>query len=533
MQLRGGGKGASGSGRGGGGGGGGGLGDGGGGGGGGVSGCPPPELALNGTLRAAATATDRHRSDYSQVLEVKFWGELGPLGERRLCKIKCTGGSWVGPLCQSPDDSSHFQPLFRNCHLGATPPNLVVFYRNISIMSEKSVFPHGAMVTARCRRPGLYKLLGNSSLRCQNGAWNPRLPACIPTTMLTNFTEYAPPTILVKTPAGAASMEPSGAVAVFPGTTLHLECLFSRKLGNPEWTWTPTFRQYLTGWAIAAEEREWKYRLSIYYSKPQDTGVYTCATPRGITNSIAVHVAAVHCGPLETDDTRLTSRKEGSRLGQLAVFQCPAGFRLQGPTNLTCQASGRWSGPVPRCAPILCPSLETDDPHLSLVEHNTSYGGRAVFRCSWGHQLKGQPGIECEADGHWSGPIPSCEPVLCPPPPAPLHGRIVAGEERYRVGSAVQFLCDDRHQLIGEASLVCTETGVWSHPTPLCEARCPYPGDPAHGRIAPVKFSYEPGDKLQVTCGAGFVSRLGEPPQCQGDGTWSLPVPQCRSYRHV
>jgi hypothetical protein len=44
------------------------------------------------------------------------------------------------------------------------------------------------------------------------------------------------------------------------------------------------------GWAIAAEEREWKYRLSVYYTKPQDSGVFTCATPRGLTNSVTVHV---------------------------------------------------------------------------------------------------------------------------------------------------------------------------------------------------------------------------------------------------
>jgi len=48
---------------------------------------------------------------------------------------------------------------------------------------------------------------------------------------------------------------------------------------------------FYVGWAIATEEREWKYRLSVYYTKPQDSGVFTCATPRGLTNSITVHVA--------------------------------------------------------------------------------------------------------------------------------------------------------------------------------------------------------------------------------------------------
>lgn len=47
------------------------------------------------------------------------------------------------------------------------------------------------------------------------------------------------------------------------------------------------------GWAIASEERDWKYRLSIYYAKPQDSGTFTCATPKGITNSLTLHVAGI------------------------------------------------------------------------------------------------------------------------------------------------------------------------------------------------------------------------------------------------
>jgi hypothetical protein len=71
--------------------------------------------------------------------------------------------------------------------------------------------------------------------------------------------------------------------------------------------------------------------------------------------------------------------------------------------------AGRWSAPVPKCMPIICPTLEFEDPHLTLVEHNTSYGGRAVFRCAWGYRLTAPPGVECEVDGQWSGPVPSCE----------------------------------------------------------------------------------------------------------------------------
>ena len=68
--------------------------------------------------------------------------------------------------------------------------------------------------------------------------------------------------------------------------------------------------------------------------------------------------------------------------------------------------------------------------------------------------------------------------VLCPPPLPPVNGRLVDEGPHYHVGSAVQFMCNERHQLIGESSVVCTETGFWSHPPPFCELMviflCPF-----------------------------------------------------------
>lgn len=90
------------------------------------------------------------------------------------------------------------------------------------------------------------------------------------------------------------------------------------------------------------------------------------------------------------------------------MFRCPTGYMLQGNENATCLASGNWSSPVPTCVPIQCPPLYLDDPHISLVELNTSAWGRAVFRCSWGYKLSGPPSIECEPSGRWSGAIPRC-----------------------------------------------------------------------------------------------------------------------------
>jgi hypothetical protein len=68
------------------------------------------------------------------------------------------------------------------------------------------------------------------------------------------------------------------------------------------------------------------------------------------------------------------------------------------------------------------------------------------------------------------------------------------------------------------------------------KARCEYPGEPPNGRIIPLKFWYVPGDKLKITCLAGYVLPLpleASPPVCLGNGTWSHTLPECIQYTNV
>lgn len=132
--------------------------------------------------------------------------------------------------------------------------------------------------------------------------------------------------------------------------------------------------------------------------------------------------------------------------------------------------------------------------------------------------------------------------IQCSMPLIPINGRIggTSGsnyQRRYAVGALVTFSCTEGHSLVGEASIVCTETGFWSHSPPFCKAQCPYPGDPRDGLIAPLKFHYDPGDELTVQCRPGFVEvNTNGPtnrPHCLADGNWSSPVPSCRNYEEV
>lgn len=144
--------------------------------------------------------------------------------------------------------------------------------------------------------------------------------------------------------------------------------------------------------------------------------------------------AVSQCPMVPDPQAPLQLRLEGTKLGQRALYRCPLGYNLDGVANSTCLASGRtsrftilssislsdslaccwnlssgnWSSPPPTCLAVQCPSLYLEDPHLSLVELNTSAWGRAVFKCSWGYRLSGPPGLECEPSGVWSGPVPRC-----------------------------------------------------------------------------------------------------------------------------
>ncbi|KPU76371.1 uncharacterized protein Dana_GF13090, isoform C [Drosophila ananassae] len=479
---------------------------------------------------------------FTEVSEIRFPGEIGPMGDRRLCKIRCVKGKWVGPLCATNEEDDNgnvkFQPLYKSCHVNRIPSHLLLSYRNISVNVGWDL-PHGHSLQARCQELGIYKLLGESRVLCSNGLWAPRMPSCVPTTVLTNYSEDSAPSIRIKIFNGSYSFEPSGVMAVPPHSTVLMDCMYPRVRGTPEWSWTSWYMQYSTGWSPAQEEKAVRYRLSIKNIENNDSGTFTCTSPRGLTNSIAVVVATSTCPQLTEPLAPLKLRLEGNKLGQRAHYECPEGFRLDGAMNATCLASGNWSSPTPTCHSVQCPRLELDDPHLSLIELNTSAWGRAVFKCQWGFKLTGPAQLDCEPSGVWSGPVPRCKVIQCVMPVAPLNGRIGGtslSQRRLTVGALVTFSCNDGHSLVGESSIICTENGFWSHSPPFCKSQCPYPGDPPNGLIAPLKFNYDAGDYLSVQCRPGFVQSYEGPPErpkCQPDGRWSGPLPKCKSYEEV
>lgn len=66
--------------------------------------------------------------------------------------------------------------------------------------------------------------------------------------------------------------------------------------------------------------------------------------------------------------------------------------------------------------------------------------------------------------------------IQCPQPAIPLNGKIdgtsgAFGQRRYAVGALLTFSCNEGNLLVGEGSIVCTETGFWSHAPPICKCQ--------------------------------------------------------------
>ncbi|XP_064457944.1 locomotion-related protein Hikaru genki-like [Ornithodoros turicata] len=491
--------------------------------------CSPPEIVYNGTV--FQTNGDE---DFDNVYEIRFVGFFGSIDKKRACKIKCVNGAWFGPLCAVENqvgDGIRFHSVMKPCILHPLNPNIVVHQHAMPLtVTEDVELPHDTELNFRCSEVGLQKFVGNSTIRCLNRQWSAAMPNCMPTSQQHNLSVLVPPTILYTVDKGEYGISETGQLVVYPDANVYLYCLYQRHSGNPQWTWTSE-RDYAKGWVLSADEKQWRYELLIYNAKPYDSGVYTCTTPRGQTNSISVKIQDVACPPIEgdSDENRVTS-DHGSRMHSKAKFACMEGYNLVGSEEVTCNPSGRWSDRAPHCVVIQCPEIP-ERGSLKISSTNRTYGVRVHFSCPPNFKLVGPPFVTCWKNETWSDTAPTCEPIRCRPPLPPANGRVLYGGRQYP-GDTVHYTCNAGYVLIGESVSACGYNGTWSNSVPTCKPACEYPGQPAHGRIVPTKFHYDIGEMVMVACNTGFRLLSSPRLRCSKDGHWSNPLPHCRRILH-
>ncbi|KAI8515762.1 hypothetical protein Bbelb_065750 [Branchiostoma belcheri] len=206
--------------------------------------------------------------------------------------------------------------------------------------------------------------------------------------------------------------------------------------------------------------------------------------------------------------------------GDVVSFTCEPGYKLVGPSSLTCLSDGTWNGKSPTCTAVQCPLLSP--PTNGILTGTNSYGDVANFTCEPGYKLVGTSSLTCLSDGTWDGTSPTCAAVQCSPLLNPING-LMSGSNSY--GDVVNFTCEPGYKLVGTSSLTCLSDGTWDGTSPTCKAvQCPTLSQPPNGFMTGFN-SY--GDVVYFTCDQGYRLVGKSSLTCLSDGTWSDLSPTC------
>ena len=117
--------------------------------------------------------------------------------------------------------------------------------------------------------------------------------------------------------------------------------------------------------------------------------------------------AVIDCGDAGTPGDGRRAGSTSTTFGSEVTYSCNDGFALRGSETRECQSSGSWSGSLPSCERVDCgdPGRVTNgDRVLGL----TTFRSQVVYYCNRGYLLDSGSTRTCQADGEWSGSLPSC-----------------------------------------------------------------------------------------------------------------------------
>ncbi|XP_035774232.1 sushi, von Willebrand factor type A, EGF and pentraxin domain-containing protein 1-like [Anopheles albimanus] len=454
-------------------------------------------------------------------------------GEQTTWKIICEDGQWIGRSmnCEDDDPLFHRMPSANgSCMFRNNEPHVVSFYNDLEIREDIVEFPPGTTIISRCVDIGKYAMIGTSVRTCVRSEWSGQKPSCFGLNQENDYAMEKPPTILIRHQNGPIAQSNDGKLIVYPGTTVHLECLWMRRFGNPKWNVSHDYRKYPEGWSSdEGRDPQLEFRISIMHAVKDDSGSFTCVTPARHTHTVEVVVKAVHCNEIQVRRGLSASTTE-TMMGTRVLFSCTNGNALIGTPEITCLPSGNWSAPLPVCESVECgevpiaPNSNGSAPRVAILSREV--GGRAAFSCPPGYGLRGPSEAICLPTGEWGGPFPSCVEVQCFHPGAPQNG-YAQGTPPYRAGDVVQFNCNPEYMMQGQPIIACQDNGRWSGGLPKCVQACSYPGTAISGRMSSVKFYYSIGESITFTCDAGLELRGAKMLKCLKNGKWSNAIPTC------
>lgn len=171
------------------------------------SSCAAPEVLVNGAPSASIGSTVS--GPLGLISEIQFVSIvaasredlplLQTVRQKRICKIKCLNGLWIGPFCAMQDaEAAYSESIFQSCSV-PTIANAIITqvsshpsekpYSEINLSDHQQKLPHGSIIRIRCIQVGVYKLTGVHEVTCVDGLWSSALPVCTMTTLHSNFSD--------------------------------------------------------------------------------------------------------------------------------------------------------------------------------------------------------------------------------------------------------------------------------------------------------------------------------------------------------
>ncbi|MGH0158069.1 UNVERIFIED_CONTAM: hypothetical protein FKN15_073952, partial [Acipenser sinensis] len=255
------------------------------------------------------------------------------------------------------------------------------------------------------------------------------------------------------------------------------------------------------------------------------TAQITCSET-GTWSDLIPYCQAVSCDSPTVPDNAVM---KGSNFtyGKKVVFSCKAGFILTEQPEIYCLANSSWNKEPPKCESVMCSdpqNIENGNYQLS----GQAYLSTVSYECNEGYRLQGSSTLTCEASGEWNDSTPVCTIVFCGPPPAARDADIIG--DNFTLGNTIYYTCKEGYTLIGPESNECLPSGNWSHDSSQCVPRsCDNP--PHVDNAFPETGHRLYKDVAIYFCVDGYSLADNSQLVCNAQGQWSPPegkeMPRC------
>uniref|UniRef100_H3C0K8 Sushi domain-containing protein n=1 Tax=Tetraodon nigroviridis TaxID=99883 RepID=H3C0K8_TETNG len=214
--------------------------------------------------------------------------------------------------------------------------------------------------------------------------------------------------------------------------------------------------------------------------------------------------------------------------GTSVTYRCLPGYEHSFPAVLTCAGNGTWRGDLPQCLRETC--LHSTHSLLELVSHcraqTCDKSSRFPQQITGGGKRKNQSGSAGVPLLH----SPVCCSKFCGNPGIPARGQREGRSFIFR--SVVTFSCFAPNVLVGSSTRLCQEDGAWSGSQPRCIVReptsttCENPGTPEHGFMN-YTTGFKVGSRVDFQCQQGHLLQGSTNRLCLPDLTWTGVQPTC------